>query len=223
MEHLSDAEFDVAELRPHGFAPGAFTYSNDPKPAENLNISLNVTVGPDSPLHSSKHHRVNGTTNRYAIEMMRQLVYQYDMRTCNAADPDEIREYLEAKIPTRPNQHAVHSFNIQRLTSRKPVPHIVVQTADYTPATPYGMHVMYHHLAASGVKVTARSVEFAVTGEYGLQTTTQSATSIIDNKLVLDKDVETNPYTDPLTGNVYVVTQQSPSESPASDVSFVLS
>lgn len=224
MSPISEREFDNANLSANPTFKGGYTYDNDPTPCENFNMSLNLTVGPNSPLHSRNHPRVNYTTNKSAVEAMRQIVYQYDLAHSRNKDPDALLDYLTDKIPTEPNRHAVQQFNVQRITSRKPVPRVVIETAQYNLTEKPTHSSVYIHLGQKGVKVTGRTVEFCVQGDNGLTTTTDQASSVIDNRLVLDKDISTNPFTDPITGNVYAVSAPDSSRKPvkSESPSFVL-
>ena len=229
MTPLNDNELDDAILEPyHSYAfTGAFKYTNDPQPCENLNISINITVSPTSPLHSSQHRRVGTSTNRNVIETMRQIVYQYDRRNARTSDEDGIREYCQNLVPTGHTKYSVHNFNAQRLTSRKPVGHIITDTITYADHTDdgafKGMHSVYDLLQQQGVKVTYRSMEFNLPADHSLIRTTTNTSSVIDGKLVLDSDVNQIPVTDPLTGNVYSVAAVPESAAaPSPEVSFAV-
>lgn len=231
MKPIDDSELDDAVLTPHSTyavtSGNLFKYSNDPRPLENFNISINVTVGPDSTLHSDKHRRVGHTTNRQVIETMRQIVYQYDVSRSRKSDPDDIREYCQSVVPHGPGPQSVHSFNAQRITSRKKVNHLVTDSVTYNAQTRdgtfKGIHAIYDTLAKAGVKVTYRSMEFNLTGDYSMLQTTTNPSTVIDGKLVLDSDIHQIPVADPITGNVYSVPAAPESAAgPSPEVSFAV-
>lgn len=233
MNNLPDNALDVANLTHYrSYAVPAepknwFKYNNDPHPMENFNVSINVTVGPGSPLHSSKHRRIGASTNRAVIETMRQIVYQYDVQNARTTDPDEVREYCQNLVPHGPNEKSVHNFNAQRITSRKPIKHIVTDTLTYADHTVNGafkgIHGVYDALAQQGVKVTYRTMEFNLPHELSIIQTTENNSSVIDGKLVLDSDINQVAVADPVTGNVYSVAAVSESAAAASpEVSFAL-
>lgn len=232
MTNINDAALDNAALEPYSTyaMSGApmFNYTNDPQPLENFNISVNVTVGPNSKLHSSNHRRIGPHTNRQVIETMRQIVYQYDRgRNNRTTDPDQIREYCQDLVPHDFDAQSVHSFNVQRITSRKRVNHIIADTVTYNNNTKNGafkgIHGVYDTLSRAGVKVTYRSMEFNLPGPFSILQTTENASSILDGKLVLDSDIHQIPVADPITGNVYSVPAVPESAAaPSPEVSFAV-